>query len=75
MVIVTHKTAYYSFYLPIALAFLYVRKSTTRNLLVAREISVQIGDYFQLQDDFLDAFVDPTVLGKIGTNIVDNKCL
>ncbi|KAK5681991.1 Farnesyl pyrophosphate synthetase [Elasticomyces elasticus] len=72
--IVAHKTAYYSFYLPIALALMYTEKSTAGNLRAAREISLEMGEYFQVQDDYLDAFADPAVLGKIGTDIQDNKC-
>ena len=41
---------------------------------VAREILIAIGEYFQIQDDFLDYSGTPEQIGKIGTDIVDNKC-
>lgn len=72
--IVIYKTAYYSFYLPIALALLHLDLATPENLKTAHDILIPMGEYFQAQDDFLDAFADPTVLGKIGTDIRDNKC-
>lgn len=72
--IVIYKTAYYSFYLPVALALYFVGAATPENLKTAEDILVPMGEYFQAQDDYLDAFADPTVLGKIGTDIQDNKC-
>jgi farnesyl diphosphate synthase len=72
--IVIYKTAYYSFYLPVALALHFIGAATPKNLKTTEDILIPMGEYFQAQDDFLDAFADPKVLGKIGTDIQDNKC-
>ncbi|KAF2864589.1 ERG20 farnesyl diphosphate synthase [Piedraia hortae CBS 480.64] len=72
--IVIYKTAYYSFYLPVALALYYCDLATPKNLQQAQDILIPMGEYFQVQDDYLDNFADPSVLGKIGTDIQDNKC-
>ena len=72
--IVIYKTAYYSFYLPVALALHYLQLATPSNLKQARDILIPLGEYFQIQDDYLDAYGSPEVIGKIGTDIQDNKC-
>jgi farnesyl diphosphate synthase len=72
--IVIYKTAYYSFYLPVALAIHYCGLATEKNLKQAHDILIPMGEYFQVQDDYLDGFADPEALGKIGTDIQDNKC-
>lgn len=72
--IVTYKTAFYSFYLPVALAMYMAGISSEQDLKQARDILLPLGEYFQIQDDFLDVYGDPSVIGKIGTDIQDNKC-
>ena len=72
--IVIFKTAYYSFYLPIALALYQMGLATPNNLKQAQDILIPLGEYFQIQDDYLDNFGLPEHIGKIGTDIKDNKC-
>ncbi|XP_044976763.1 farnesyl pyrophosphate synthase-like isoform X1 [Hordeum vulgare subsp. vulgare] len=71
--IVEYKTAYYSFYLPVGCALLLSGKNLD-DYVQAKRILVEMGVYFQIQDDYLDSFGDPEVLGKIGTDIEDFKC-
>lgn len=72
--IVRYKTAYYSFYLPVALAMYQVGVATPENLQRAKDVLIPLGEYFQVQDDYLDCYGDPAHIGKIGTDILDNKC-
>jgi len=72
--IVTYKTAFYSFYLPVALAMYMAGVSDEKDLQQAQDILVPLGEYFQIQDDFIDCYGDPNLTGKIGTDILDNKC-
>ncbi|KAJ2777668.1 Farnesyl pyrophosphate synthetase [Coemansia javaensis] len=73
--IVQYKTAYYSFYLPVALALLMTGTPADAPVFqVAMDILIPLGVYFQVQDDYLDCYGDPEFIGKIGTDIEDNKC-
>lgn len=83
--IVKYKTAYYSFYLPVALSMYMAGIRNTDNVRVAgitdrelhrqaRTILVEMGQFFQVQDDYLDCFGDPSVTGKVGTDIEEGKC-
>lgn len=72
--IVIFKTAYYSFYLPVALAMYVAGVSNALDLKQAEDVLIPLGEYFQIQDDYLDCFGKPEDIGKIGTDIQDNKC-
>jgi farnesyl diphosphate synthase len=77
--IVKYKTAFYSFYLPVAMGMHMVMgdklaATDSPALDQARSICCAMGEYFQIQDDYLDCFGDPETIGKIGTDIQDKKC-
>ncbi|KAI0036986.1 farnesyl diphosphate synthase [Vararia minispora EC-137] len=78
--IVIYKTAIYSFYLPVALAMIMCGYPTTAPAgqpdvyKYAMDVLIPLGEYFQIQDDYLDYSGTPEQIGKIGTDIVDNKC-
>jgi farnesyl diphosphate synthase len=79
--IVIYKTAFYSFYLPVALAMLVAKipqsypspspssvyPAVIKPYEIALSILLEIGEYFQIQDDFLDYYIHPEKLGKVGT--------
>ncbi|KAI0561184.1 Isoprenoid synthase [Gracilaria domingensis] len=69
-----YKTSHYTFYLPVALGMRLASVTDDALYDTAKDICMRIGYYFQAQDDFLDAFGDPSVTGKIGTDIEDNTC-
>lgn len=72
--IVRHKTAYYSFYLPVQLGMVLAGIKDPELYRQARTLLLAMGHLFQVQDDYLDCFGDPSITGKEGTDIQDGKC-
>lgn len=72
--IVKYKTAFYSFYLPVACAMILNGIKDQSLFDKARDICIKIGEYFQIQDDYLDCYGTPEMIGKVGTDIQDCKC-
>lgn len=73
--IVRYKTSHYSFCLPVHLAMALAGVPEDQGLYeAAQDILLDMGHFFQAQDDFLDCFGDPSVTGKVGTDIQDGKC-
>ncbi|KAG0459720.1 hypothetical protein HPP92_022848 [Vanilla planifolia] len=72
--IVQYKTAFYSFYLPVACALLMAGENLD-NYIDVKNILVDMGTYFQVQDDYLDCFGDPQVIGKENYGNPDPSCV
>jgi farnesyl diphosphate synthase len=73
--VVRFKTAFYTFHLPCELGIL-VSGTQFKNsdLSALRHLCLLLGELFQAQDDMLDCFGDPAVIGKIGRDIEEGKC-
>ncbi len=73
--IVKYKTAFYSFHLPVCLAMLLHQRRVDADVFrVIRDVTIPIGEFFQVQDDFLDCYGSPEQIGKVGRDIEEAKC-
>jgi len=72
--IAKYKTGFYSFYLPVAVAMLLSGITSVPTFQQAEDILIPMGEFFQIQDDYLDCYGDPKVIGKVGRDIEENKC-
>ena len=62
--IVKYKTAFYTFYLPVTIGMITSQVKDPNAFEVAKRICCTMGEYFQIQDDYLDCFDDLEIIGK-----------
>lgn len=72
--IVKYKTAYYTFQLPVISAMYLAGKYDPELHRQAKTVLLEMGHFFQVQDDFLSSFGDSEILGKKSTDIAEGKC-
>jgi farnesyl diphosphate synthase len=73
--IVENKTSHYTVWLPYMVGMLASQKVPADKLAAEslRKLFMELGFYFQVQDDYLDVYGDPAQTGKIGTDIYEGK--
>jgi len=69
-----NKTALYTFVLPVLAGLRLAEVADSQLETRLSEILQKLGLLFQSQDDYLDCYGDPNVIGKIGTDIQEGKC-
>ncbi|EFN90138.1 farnesyl pyrophosphate synthase isoform X2 [Harpegnathos saltator] len=72
--IVNYKSSYYTFILPVTVAMHVAGIKDQEMFRQAKTILLEMGHFFQVQDDYLDCYGKPEITGKIGSDIEEGKC-
>ncbi|XP_028045323.1 farnesyl pyrophosphate synthase isoform X2 [Monomorium pharaonis] len=72
--IIKYKAAYYTYFLPVIAAMHLAGIKDPEVFRQAKTILLEIGQLFQIQDDYLDIFGDSEVYRKDGNDIQEGQC-
>lgn len=72
--ITKHKAGYYTLAFPVRLGMYAAGVAEAEVHDACTQLLMKMGQYFQIQDDYLDCFGDVAVTGKPGLDIVEGKC-
>ncbi|XP_044745337.1 uncharacterized protein LOC123307184 [Coccinella septempunctata] len=72
--IVKYRNAYLTFQLPVALAMYLANHTDAEMHRQAKTILLEMGHFYQVQDDFLDCFGDVSLTGKPSRYIQEGRC-
>ncbi|XP_068620587.1 uncharacterized protein [Battus philenor] len=68
-----YKTSHYTFRFPLSLAMIYAQKGTKKSFEYINNIGDEIGLNLQMQNDYMDCFIDKDTMGKTSTDIAKGK--
>nr|XP_050844532.1 farnesyl pyrophosphate synthase isoform X2 [Vespula vulgaris] len=72
--IIKNKTAYYAFVLPVKLAMCAANVKDPELHRQVEALLLEMGHFYQIQDDYLDCYGDTKIIGKNSTDIQEGKC-
>ncbi|KAL3286354.1 hypothetical protein HHI36_000862 [Cryptolaemus montrouzieri] len=72
--IVKYRNAYYTFQLPVALAMYLANHQDAEMHRQAKTLLLEMGHFYQVQDDFLDCFGDVNITGRPPRYIQEGRC-
>ncbi|XP_029176036.1 farnesyl pyrophosphate synthase-like isoform X3 [Nylanderia fulva] len=72
--IVKYKCSYYTYILPVTLAMHLAGVRDPEKLRQTKTILLEMGHFYQVQDDYLGCYAKSEVVGKTSTDIQEGKC-
>ncbi|KAG5899526.1 hypothetical protein JTB14_008213 [Gonioctena quinquepunctata] len=72
--IMKYRTGYHSFQLPVGAAMYFAKMYDDEQHRQAKTILLELGQFYQIQKDFLNCFGDDEITWKLGSHVNEGKC-